>query len=308
GGPYPAGVHSYYASASDKAGNNATTKVQYFTVITTPGAPQNLRATAGDKKVTLNWEPPSNNGYSAITNYKIYRGTSPGGETYLTTVGNVTSYEDTSVTNGVTYYYKISAVNSVGEGPMSNEVSATPTPPSLPTVTVDEVLVDSGVIKINATLSSSATITGAQYAIDNTSSPTNIPSPIDGKYDSTTEKIHIEIDAHSYKNLHKIYIRCTDAQGYSSQWTSLSFNVRSLAKRYNLIALTLTPPSTYTAKDLARSIGSSATLIARWNPATQKFAGYVPGLSPIEQNFPINLGEGYFVYLTSDSILVEVGV
>ncbi|MGB9760173.1 MAG: hypothetical protein ACPLZG_10145, partial [Thermoproteota archaeon] len=167
--------------------------------------------------------------------------------------------------------------------------------------------VDSGVIKINATLSSSATIAGAQYAVDDTSSPTSIPSPIDGKYDSTTERVHIEMDASSYTNLHKIYIRCTDAQGYSSQWTSLSFNVRSLIKRYNLIALTLTPLSTYTAKDLARSIGSAATLVARWDSATQKFAGYVPGVSPIEQNFAMNQGEGYFVYLTSDAKLVEVG-
>ena len=307
GGPYPAGTHYYYANATDKAGNIASTGVKSFVVITTPGAPQNLNAVAGDKKVTLTWQPPSNNGGSAITNYKIYRGTSSGGESYLTTVGNVTSYEDTSVTNGVTYYYKVSAVNSVGEGPLSNEVSATPTPPSLPSVTIDEVIVDSGVIKINATLNSSAKITGAQYAIDNTSSPTSIPSPIDGSYDSTTEKVHIEIDARSYTNLHKIYISCKDSAGYSSPWTSLSFNVRSLVKRYNLVALTLAPPPGYSAKDLARAIGSAATLVARWDSSTQKFAGYVPNVSPPEQNFAIVQGEGYFVYLTSDAKLVEVG-
>ena len=31
------------------------------------------------------------------------------------------------MSNGTTYYYKVSAVNSVNEGPLSNEVSATPT-------------------------------------------------------------------------------------------------------------------------------------------------------------------------------------
>ncbi|NPA75423.1 MAG: peptidase S53, partial [Euryarchaeota archaeon] len=40
--------------------------------------------------------------------------------------GSTLTYKDTSVTNGVTYYYYVTAVNSVGESPKSNEVSATP--------------------------------------------------------------------------------------------------------------------------------------------------------------------------------------
>ncbi len=92
-----------------------------------PSAPLNLQATAGDGWVKLTWEPPSNNGGSSITNYKIYRGTSSGGESYLTEVGgSTTTYTDNSVTNGVTYYYYVTAVNSVGESAKSNEVSATP--------------------------------------------------------------------------------------------------------------------------------------------------------------------------------------
>src|SRR5205807_324550 len=41
-------------------------------------------------------------------------------------------YTDTAVTNGVTYYYQVSAVNAAGEGPRSNEASATPSPPPPP--------------------------------------------------------------------------------------------------------------------------------------------------------------------------------
>src|SRR5437660_2401835 len=107
---------------------------------TPPSAPQNLAATAGNAQVTLNWQAPASDGGSPITNYKIYRGVAPGTETLLTTVGNVLTYTDGAVTNGVTYYYQVSAVNSPGEGAKSNEASATPstpppppTPPSAPT-------------------------------------------------------------------------------------------------------------------------------------------------------------------------------
>jgi hypothetical protein len=76
--------------------------------------------------VSLQWSPPSSNGGAAITNYNVYRATAPGAETLLTQLGNVTSYTDTAVTNGTTYYYQVSAVNSVGEGALSNERSAMP--------------------------------------------------------------------------------------------------------------------------------------------------------------------------------------
>jgi len=104
-----------------------TANFQQTSTPTAPSAPQNLVATAGDGRVTLSWSAPSSDGGSAITNYRIYRRTSSTSQSLIATVGNVLSYTDTSVTNGVTYYYQVSAVNSVGEGPKSNEASATPT-------------------------------------------------------------------------------------------------------------------------------------------------------------------------------------
>jgi CSLREA domain-containing protein len=93
---------------------------------TAPGAPNLTSATGADGSVSLQWSAPGSDGGAPITNYNIYRGTASGNETLLTQVGSVTTYTDSAVTNGTTYYYKVSAVNSVGEGAASNERSATP--------------------------------------------------------------------------------------------------------------------------------------------------------------------------------------
>jgi hypothetical protein len=76
--------------------------------------------------VALAWTPPASDGGSPVTNYEVWRGETSGAEVLLTTVGNVASFTDTTVTNGTPYYYQVAAVNSVGPGPRSNEQSATP--------------------------------------------------------------------------------------------------------------------------------------------------------------------------------------
>src|SRR6266480_2952460 len=100
--------------------------------VTPPSAPQNLEAVAGDGNVGLSWQAPASDGGSPITNYQIYRGTTYGGATFLATVGTVLTYSDTSVTNGQSYFYQVTATNAAGESPRSNEVSATPNPPPPP--------------------------------------------------------------------------------------------------------------------------------------------------------------------------------
>src|SRR2546428_13446836 len=97
-----------------------------YTINWVNASPQNLQATAGNSQINLTWSAPSNNGIYPPTNYKIYRSTSSGTETLLTTLGNVNSYTDTPVINGQTYYYYVTAGNPYGDSPASKEVSANP--------------------------------------------------------------------------------------------------------------------------------------------------------------------------------------
>ncbi len=136
----PNGIRGHAYAASDFPGPGGIWNgLMMGTVIPTePGAPMEPVATPGSAQVILNWTAPSSTGSSAITGYKIYRGTSPGGETLLITLDSALTYTNTGLTNGFTYYYRVSAFNLAGEGPKSNEVSATPeapvTVPSAPTL------------------------------------------------------------------------------------------------------------------------------------------------------------------------------
>ena len=87
-----------------------------------PAAPTALTAAAGNAQVGLGWT-----GSAGATSYNVKRGTATGGP-YAAVASNVTAttYTDTGVTNGTTYYYVVTAVGTGGESANSNEANATP--------------------------------------------------------------------------------------------------------------------------------------------------------------------------------------
>jgi hypothetical protein len=92
---------------------------------TAPAPPTELTATAGDRQVALTWT-----GSTGAESYNVKRGTSSGSYDQVFEGINTTNYTDTGLTNGTTYYYVVTAENSIGESANSNEVSATPTAPA----------------------------------------------------------------------------------------------------------------------------------------------------------------------------------
>jgi hypothetical protein len=71
----------------------------------------------------LNWAAAA-----GADSYNVYRSTTTGGpfDLQVATVLTSTNYNDTSVSNGTTYYYVVRAVNAAGESANSPEASATP--------------------------------------------------------------------------------------------------------------------------------------------------------------------------------------
>ena len=91
-----------------------------------PTKPAGLTATPGNGQVSLLWSSSS-----GATAYNVKRATVNGGPyTTIPPAVSGTSYNDNAVTNGTTYYYVVSALNSCGESADSTQASATPLAPA----------------------------------------------------------------------------------------------------------------------------------------------------------------------------------
>ena len=128
--------HGYTVVAVDAAGNtsaatapvNATPAIPAGSDSTPPSAPQNLHGTAGTSQAALTWTASTDD--VGVVGYRVYRDNvqvgSPAGP----------SFTDTGLTNGVTYAYKVAAVDAGGNvSGFSATVTVKPTdttPPSVP--------------------------------------------------------------------------------------------------------------------------------------------------------------------------------
>jgi hypothetical protein len=86
---------------------------------TAPSAPQNFTAVPGDGQVSLTWTAPANNGGSEILKYEV-----SSGSTWIDRELN-TAHTFTGLTNGISYTFRVRAVNANGVGQYAS-VTATP--------------------------------------------------------------------------------------------------------------------------------------------------------------------------------------
>jgi hypothetical protein len=145
--------------------------------------PTNLAATAGDSAVTLTWTASS-----GATGYNVKRATKAGGPYTLLAAPTTPGYTDSSVTNGTTYYYVVSALNSAGESANSAEVSATPKGPSAPPAPPANLVATAGdtVVTLTWTASSGATSYNVKRSTTSGGPYTQIAAPTSTSYTDTS--------------------------------------------------------------------------------------------------------------------------
>ena len=102
-----------------------TNYIREFNLFGAPTSPvlsaPSLSAAAGNAEVQLTW-----NTTASAESYNVYRSLTHNGPYDHLFSTNITSYSDTAVANGTTYYYVVTTVNVNGESDFSNEAAATP--------------------------------------------------------------------------------------------------------------------------------------------------------------------------------------
>jgi autotransporter-associated beta strand protein len=116
------GLQSYAGSALKVVGNDI---VLVLAASSLAWPPTGVTVTPSTTQVAVSWTAAS-----GATSYVVYRSTSPNGAYATVGTSTGTSFADTTITNGLTYYYKVSSVNGSGEGALSGtSASATPMNP-----------------------------------------------------------------------------------------------------------------------------------------------------------------------------------
>ena len=114
----------YFAvkATNEKGDGGFSNEMSATPQVPAPGAPVLQSATAGNQKVTIIWSQ-----VSGATGYTIYQGTESRTYSAINVVAETdTTYTSDGLTNGITYYFAVSAINPGGESGYSNEAGATP--------------------------------------------------------------------------------------------------------------------------------------------------------------------------------------
>jgi lysophospholipase L1-like esterase len=116
----PDGLHPTASGSTAITSPEIRRRLEVFVAV--PAAPSAVTAIGASSQVSLAWPRLSD-----ATTYTVKRASAPGGP-YVPVASGLTtlSHVDAGLVNNTTYYYVVSAANTLGEGPPSAPVSATP--------------------------------------------------------------------------------------------------------------------------------------------------------------------------------------
>jgi len=282
---------------------------------TTPASPPpsivrvQFRADAENGEVTLDWQMVAD-----ATSYNIYYGTTSSNLTKISTTPAVLigpPYTVTSLTNGTTYYFALSAVNASGESDLSNPISAIPNdrpPPAAPT----NIRANAGNAEVTVSWN---TVPGASsynlYCWDGSSlgrvSIINIPDPGQptASYDVNTVTWNVGIDVETpptelvNENPYIFYLSAETAESGSSAVVSATPSTTSS---------TTTVLDGNVVTSISATTGTTGQVTITWialgtaTPYTSYNLYYYPTLTPGDVNRIPEFENGYFVSGLTDRI------
>ena len=120
-------TYFYSVSAANALGEGGISAVLSILIpeLTGPSSPLDLMLSEVDEGVRLSWQETLDDGGSPITGYVVMRGAESGNLSILAELGTEVEYIDTDVEPGTTYYYTVYAVNAIGPGASTSEVTIT---------------------------------------------------------------------------------------------------------------------------------------------------------------------------------------
>lgn len=229
------GLPYYYAVTSVTNGNESTLSSE-FSATPVVSAPTNIIATAGSGQNSISW-----NVVTHATSYHLYWSTTPGVTLNSNKISQVASpYVHLSLTNGTTYYYKVSALDAGGEGPLSSQVAAMPFAGPPPSVTA---IAGDGSVSLAWSQAAGATSYNIYYS--------TTPTP-------TTSSTKINVTTLSAK-----VTGLNNLTPYFLAVTSITGNIESGLSS----VVSVTPVTSLTAPLVTTTAGSNQVTLA-WSPIT----------------------------------------
>ncbi|MBX3729435.1 MAG: fibronectin type III domain-containing protein [Candidatus Sumerlaeia bacterium] len=185
-------TYYYVVRATNTGGASANSaQASATTLPNPPAAPSGLAATTvSQTQINLSWTDNSNN----ETGFIIGRSTTSGGPyTDIATVGaNVTTFNNTGLTAGTTYYYVVRATNTGGSSANSNQASATTQPanPHTAVETFEGYSAGTTVMFRNPTFSGSTTgVASGNTALTSTEEANGVLDPAAGSIGTVSNKV-----------------------------------------------------------------------------------------------------------------------
>jgi len=183
-----------------------------FNYYTVPSAPQSITLTAGSSQASVSWTAPADDGGTPVTSYTLQRATNSGFTTGVVTTTGLTGLSTTvtGLTNGTPYFFRVYAVNAVATAASTGSAwrtaasSVTPaatTVPGAPTSPVASQQSPQSSTGLTLSWTAPASNGGSaitQYAIQYSTEPDMVTSPVMTGSTATTYNINSLLNGATY--------------------------------------------------------------------------------------------------------------